>query len=576
MILQNRMFMLGGLLLLVAVAIGLTVLRQGVAEDHSQTIQLIAQLNSSEAQLDNDVLRVVSLRLPQYDTLVDTGRQIDAQRRRLIAVQDKSVYKDTPEIGVLITRYDQQIRQKLDLLEQVKSNAAFVRNEVSYIPFAVSQAVGHISQGRGLQLLEISQRLMSLRVQPTPEVARSLDDGILQISKTDDPNVMAVVPHLRAFLVQQELLDFALNTYVEVNSDATLAELRDRVLSRENRDENRVTVISRLLGGVSVLLLGSLAAAAMMLIRARTAASIEHLYAQRLEAERDQRQLLADELAEKVVQLEETRDGLVQSEKMASLGRMVAGFAHEVNTPIGVAVGGASAIDEAVAAVKHLLEQDELREDALVEQLDTIREASGLTLSNLRRAARLIQSFKRASIDQTTGSCRDYLVSEPLADVLQSLHHFFKRTAIEVKVDCPSTLAAHGPVGAVEQILTNLLMNSYIHAYHDGTVAGTIHIGVSNTPPQSIRIEFIDDGQGMPADVASRIFEPFFTTKRDHGGSGLGLYIVYNLATSVLGGSVSCQSAPGQGTKFQISFPVRIDGQNPMQVTQEDAKGGTP
>ena len=117
MILQNRMFMLGGLLLLVAVAIGLTVLRQGVAEDHSQTIQLIAQLNSSEAQLDNDVLRVVSLRLPQYDTLVDTGRQIDAQRRRLIAVQDKSVYKDTPEIGVLITRYDQQIRQKLDLLE---------------------------------------------------------------------------------------------------------------------------------------------------------------------------------------------------------------------------------------------------------------------------------------------------------------------------------------------------------------------------------------------------------------------------------------------------------------------------
>ncbi len=273
-----------------------------------------------------------------------------------------------------------------------------------------------------------------------------------------------------------------------------------------------------------------------------------------LEMERDQRRLMAEELARRMDELKQTQDELLTSEKQASLGRMVAGFAHEVNTPVGVAVGAASHAQEAIKAIDQLLASDEVSEEELRRHLDAIDESAQLTLSNLKRAAALVQSFKRTSVDQISEHDRDYRLSELVDDVLRSLHNVFKRTSIQIRVDCPDDPLLHGPAGALEQILTNLLMNSFHHAYADGSQAGNIHIRTEMTPDQGICLTYRDDGAGMNAESRAQVFEPFYTTRRARGGTGLGMYIVYNLATAKLGGHITCESTPGQGTVFRLAF----------------------
>ncbi len=275
-----------------------------------------------------------------------------------------------------------------------------------------------------------------------------------------------------------------------------------------------------------------------------------------IETERDRRRRTAESLALKVEELKRTQHELVQSEKQASLGRMVAGFAHEVNTPVGVAVGAASHAQDALREIERLLGDEEVSEEALRSQLAIIGESADLALANLRRAASLVQSFKRTSVDQISENDRDYNMAELIDDVRRSLHNVFKRTRITLHIDCPEGLRLHGPAGAVEQILTNLLMNSYIHAFNEGALPGNIRLSARGEPDGNLRLIYEDDGAGMNADTRAKLFEPFHTTRRGQGGSGLGLYIVHNLATLKLGGTIACDSDAGRGVRFTLVFPM--------------------
>lgn len=263
-----------------------------------------------------------------------------------------------------------------------------------------------------------------------------------------------------------------------------------------------------------------------------------------------------------VLALEAVRGDLVESEKMASLGRMVAGFAHEVNTPVGVAVGAASQSRELVAELGCLIDQAEVNEDDLRLRLKMLDEASALTLGNLRRAASMVQSFKRTAVDQTSEAEREFDLAELIDDVLKTLQSLFRNTQIRISVDCPPDIRLFGSAGALQQLLTNLLQNSHLHAYEDGRRAGQIHIR-ARTGGGTVRIEFSDDGAGMEVATLAHVFEPFFTTRRGSGGSGLGLYIAYNMATQGLGGSIACTSQPGHGTRFDIEFPQHSAAQEP-------------
>jgi signal transduction histidine kinase len=233
----------------------------------------------------------------------------------------------------------------------------------------------------------------------------------------------------------------------------------------------------------------------------------------------------------------------------------VAGFAHELNTPIGVAFGAASMLQENANAIVRLLEQEEVDEEDLISILETVDEAANLTLSNLKRAADLVSSFKRTAVDQTSEEVRRFVVKSTLSDVVNTLHSKFKRTTIEIQIDCTDDLAIHSVPGALEQILTNLMMNSLIHGFDEGKKSGCIKIAI-RLEGEILHFDYSDTGKGIAPETVKKIFEPFFTTHRAHGGSGLGLYICYNIVTTQLNGTITCESVLGKGVIFRIAFPV--------------------
>lgn len=264
---------------------------------------------------------------------------------------------------------------------------------------------------------------------------------------------------------------------------------------------------------------------------------------------------LEEKVRQRTQALEEASEQVLQSEKMASLGRMVAGFAHEINTPVGIALSAVSLSEETIRQLRGMLDQEEVSEEEFTAHLETLKQADRLAFANLNRAAELVRSFKRTSIDQSTDHARLYDVAEVFSDVVATLHNQFKNTRIEIKLDCPEAIQVYGAPGHLEQLLTNLLLNSLKHGFADGRLAGEITISASQQTKDQLEIVYRDNGQGMREEVLQHAFEPFFTTSRGDGGTGLGLYICYNIVKNQLRGDILLDSRPSEGCRFSISIP---------------------
>ncbi|NOY70668.1 MAG: AAA family ATPase [Deltaproteobacteria bacterium] len=260
------------------------------------------------------------------------------------------------------------------------------------------------------------------------------------------------------------------------------------------------------------------------------------------------------ELERSLKNLIDAQKKLVEAEKMASLGGLVAGIAHEVNTPVGVSVTAASFLQEKTVEMANIDPKDPGFPGFFEKYMKAAVDSSSLILANLKRAADLVRSFKQVAVDQTAGQQRRFDLKGYLDEVLLSMHPKFKHTRHAVTVDCPEGIEINSYPGAIAQIITNLVMNSLIHGF-DGVDKGEIHICAENVS-DNIRLIYRDNGRGMEADVAGRVFEPFFTTRRSGGGTGLGMHIVFNQVTQTLGGSIECKSVPGQGVEFTILIPV--------------------
>ena len=263
------------------------------------------------------------------------------------------------------------------------------------------------------------------------------------------------------------------------------------------------------------------------------------------------------DLRQSMEQLREAQRQLVESEKMAALGQLVAGVAHEINTPLGIGVTAASHLQQTFATIEAA--QSDSSNAALTAALKSGRRCVELVLSNLGRADHLVKSFKQIAIDQSTETARRIAMREYLDEVLTSLQPVLKRTALKIDVICPPALELVTYAGAIYQILMNLVVNSVTHAFapeQPGTL--TIQVQVENAADGAPELLLIyrDDGRGMTPEVRARVFEPFFTTRRGLGGSGLGMHIVYNLVTQRLRGSIRCDSAPGEGVCFTVRFPI--------------------
>lgn len=272
----------------------------------------------------------------------------------------------------------------------------------------------------------------------------------------------------------------------------------------------------------------------------------------RREAEESMRQ--AKETAETAYrQLKDAQANLVQSEKMASLGGLVAGVAHEINTPVGVILTGASVLSEESAHFQKSIAAGTVKKSELLRYTETAMQSALLIQTNAERAAALILSFKQVAVDQTSEARRVFELGEYIEEIILSLRPAFKHSPIEMLLDCPEKIEVDGFPGALSQIITNLVTNSLRHAF-DPDQAGTMRITAS-VERGMVRIIFSDNGIGIPPEHLGRIFDPFFTTKRGKGGSGLGLNIVYNLVTQTLGGTIAVTSSPGNGATFTIAFP---------------------
>ena len=253
-------------------------------------------------------------------------------------------------------------------------------------------------------------------------------------------------------------------------------------------------------------------------------------------------------------QLQRTQGELVEAEKMASLGRLVAGVAHEVNTPLGVGVTAVSYLRAQLAAVKARL-HGVLGAEEADRVLAPIEQAGEMTENNLQRAAALVKTFKQVAVDQANPERRTIALREYLEATLQSMRPKLKPSGHRVQLDCDPALKWTGRPDALYQVVVNLVMNSLAHAWPDGR-AGNITLA-AEAAEGGVRLAYRDDGDGMAPEVAARAFEPFFTTRRGTGGTGLGLHIVYNLVTQALGGRIALATAPGEGACFTITLPPR-------------------
>lgn len=253
-------------------------------------------------------------------------------------------------------------------------------------------------------------------------------------------------------------------------------------------------------------------------------------------------------------ELQSTQGELVQAEKMASLGGLVAGVAHEINTPIGVGLTAATHLKEQAQSLADVFASGKLKKSDFQAFIDTASQSTAMIYANLNRASDLIKSFKQVAVDQTSEETRQINLIEYIEEILESLKPNLKRATHEISVTGDRHIVIDTHPGALSQVVTNLVMNSVIHAYDEGD-KGHIQINVE-MDGQTVDLVYTDDGKGMDEDIQSKIFDPFFTTKRGSGGSGLGMHILYNQVTQTLGGSIYLHSAPGRGTAFEITIPL--------------------
>ena len=262
------------------------------------------------------------------------------------------------------------------------------------------------------------------------------------------------------------------------------------------------------------------------------------------------------ELEQMLVSLKEAQEKLIESEKMASLGSLVAGVAHEINTPVGVGLMGITQFKEDIDAVTKRYNNRELTPDDFEDFLTDANELCELVRANLDRTAQLVKGFKQIAVDQTSEEDREVNLYHYISEVVASLNSVLKKSQASVTFTCPDNILVIMNPGLLYQVLSNLIMNSINHGFRDKP-EGHILIDVEDTSDTLFSLNYRDNGSGISAEHLPQIFNPFFTTNRANGGTGLGLNVTYNIITSALGGSIECRSDCGEGVEFMITFQAK-------------------
>ncbi|MZP30713.1 ATP-binding protein [Heliobacterium undosum] len=398
------------------------------------------------------------------------------------------------------------------------------------------------------------------------EAAAQLALRVLQGEKPETIPVVMEGPNRLVFDYQQ-LRELRLN-------EAELPEGSAVVHKPQTFYETNKDIVWKALALFAGLLM-VIAALAVNIVRRKIAeAELIEMYEQlelRVEERTRQLEVANLDLKSAMTELEQAQEQLIESAKMAALGKLVAGVAHEINTPVGIGVTAASHLHKKTSELAAQFRENQLKKSELDKYLAVSEEASDIILKNLERASSLIQGFKQVAVDQSRENRRRFNLKEYIGEILTSLQPKFKNKAYRIELSCPDDLEVVSYPGDFSQVLTNLIMNSLTHGFGE-CGHGTIRIDVQQKG-ERVRLVYADDGRGILREHMERIFEPFFTTNRGQGGTGLGLNIVYNLVTQRLRGKIRCESVAdagpnarssaslgtgsGTGTRFIIDFPQR-------------------
>jgi PAS domain S-box-containing protein len=281
-------------------------------------------------------------------------------------------------------------------------------------------------------------------------------------------------------------------------------------------------------------------------------------------AAEDVQRRINDELerlvADRTAELKAAMEGLMRAEKLASLGSLVAGVAHEISTPVGNASLATSTMAGNIGDFEKQM-ADRLTRSTLEGFVRQIKLGTDIANRNIERVANLIQSFKQVAVDQTSSQRRQFHLTEIVDEIVTTMHPTLKRSSVQVQISVPGDIVLDSYPGPLGQILTNLINNSLVHAFPAGK-AGTIRIVATQPDTDNLCLGISDDGAGIPSTVLSRIFDPFFTSKLGQGGSGLGLHIVHNIVSGVLAGTIVVSSEVGHGTTFTLTLPRNTPDSN--------------
>ena len=274
---------------------------------------------------------------------------------------------------------------------------------------------------------------------------------------------------------------------------------------------------------------------------------------QRIREAEDEARKSAQATAKALDDLRRTQESLLQAERLASLGGLVAGVAHEINTPVGIALTSASVLMEATEKVQASVQDGAIKKSDIMRYLETASESTRLIMNNAYRAAHLIHSFKQIAVDQVSEARRRFELRDYINEVVSSLQPKLKKTRITVSIACPPDIMLDSYPGALAQVITNLTLNCVEHAFGPDD-EGRIVIGVAQQGDW-IEMQVTDNGKGIPPDMLDKVFDPFVTTRRGQGGTGLGLNIVFNLIVKQFCGSITVSSVLGQGASFVLRIP---------------------
>jgi signal transduction histidine kinase len=264
------------------------------------------------------------------------------------------------------------------------------------------------------------------------------------------------------------------------------------------------------------------------------------------------------DLTQSLKQLKQAQSQLIQSEKLAALGGLVAGVAHEVNTPLGISVTATSVINEVILDFEQSFQNQTLTSTQFIELTDKLKSSASLLDHNLNRAAKLVKNFKQTAVDQVSENRCEFNVFQVLHALIASMHPETRKVPVSPNINGDEMLTMHSLPGSLTQIVSNLIMNSVSHAFDNTEISPRIDIEFY-LEDKHVIFEYRDNGVGIEKNLHEKIFEPFFTTKRGQGGSGLGLNLVFNLVTQKMQGELEFSSQPGHGVLYRIKLPQKLD-----------------